>query len=79
MPTTLALPKTLFLQIEERARTNGTSVDAEAAELLARALADDAREAELLAEIRNERQEMADRGVFITDDFINEAKNWGRS
>ena len=76
--STLTVPENLFHQIEERARTQGTTVDDQAAELLAKALAEDPREAELLAEIRKEREEMASRGVFLTNESIAEAKSWGR-
>lgn len=76
--STLTIPQNLFHQIEDRARTQGTTVDDQAAELLAKALAEDPREAELLAEIRREREEMASRGVFLTNASIAEAKRWGR-
>ena len=76
--STLTVPENLLHMIEARARNQGTTVDVQVAELLAKALAEDAREAELLAEIRKEREEMANRGVFLTDDFINEAKRSGQ-
>jgi cytochrome c-type biogenesis protein CcmH/NrfG len=68
----------MFQEIEARARAQNTTVTAQAVELLAKALAVDPREAELLAEIRREREEMAKAGVYITDESIAEAKNWGR-
>lgn len=41
-------------------------------------LEDEKREAELLEEIRKDREEMARQGVYLTDEFIQEAKRWGR-
>jgi hypothetical protein len=76
--STLTVPDALFHQIEERARASGKTVEVEAVELLAKALNEDLAEAELMAEIRKERDEMAARGVFLTNESIAEAKNWGR-
>ena len=78
MTTTVTLSDAFFHEIGELARARGTTVEAQIAELLAKALAHDAREAELLAEIRKERDEMAQKGLFLTDDFIAQAKSWGR-
>ncbi|HZL38618.1 MAG TPA: hypothetical protein VFC78_25140 [Tepidisphaeraceae bacterium] len=75
---TLKVSGSLFHQIEERARERGISVDNEAAELLAKALAFEAEDAELLAEIRKDREQMAQNGVFLTDEFLDRAKRWGR-
>jgi hypothetical protein len=75
---TLTVPEEIFQQIESRARAQGTTVDVQAADLLSKALAEDFREAELLAEIRLDREEMAKGSVFLTDESIAEAKNWGR-
>jgi len=76
--STLTVPDDLFKELEERARARGISVDGEAAELLARALDRDKRESQLMSEIRKEREELARRGVFLTDEIIQQAKNWGR-
>jgi hypothetical protein len=68
----------LFHQLEERARARGITLEAEVAELLNLALAKDVGEAELLAEIRKERESLAQSGVFLTDDLLTRAKSWGR-
>jgi len=78
MASMVNLPDPLFQQIEERARARGVTPEAEVAELLHHALAKDAGEAELLAEIRKERKTLAAKGVFLTDDQIARAKSWGR-
>jgi len=74
----LAIPKSIVHRLEERARIHGKPVATEAAELLSRALDEDEREANLLEEIRKDREEAAKQGVYITDELIREAKNWGR-
>ncbi|HEX4794567.1 MAG TPA: hypothetical protein VH370_12280 [Humisphaera sp.] len=76
--STLTVPEGLFKELEERARAHGITVDGEAAELLAKALDRDKRESQLMSEIRKEREELARRGVFLTDDVIQQARNWGR-
>ena len=78
MAVTLTVPDALLQQIQERARARGTTIDAQAAELLADALSREKAEEQLLAEIRKERDEMARRGVFLSNEAIQEAKNWGR-
>ena len=73
------LPDELVEQIEKLARLRGISISEQAAEFLAKGVAaDDVAEQLLLAEIRLEREELARRGVRITDDEITQAKNWGR-
>jgi plasmid stability protein len=73
------LPDDVYTRIEQRARLRGKTVAEQAAEFLAQALAaDDKGEAVLLDEIRQDRQRMAERGVFITDDDIREARRSGR-
>jgi hypothetical protein len=78
MSATITVSDALFEQVEARARARGTSVDVELTELLTKALADETRDSELLTEIRTEREQMARRGVFLTDDLIVQAKSWGR-
>jgi hypothetical protein len=36
------------------------------------------REAELLEEIGKDREAAAKKGVYLTDDVIRQAKEWGR-
>ena len=73
------LPEPLYQQIERLARLRGRPVGDVAAEFLARGIAaTEAAEETLLAEIRAEREEMARRGVFLTDEDIRRAKGWGR-
>ena len=76
MRMTLTLPDGVAQQLEERARVFGTTVELQAAELLSKALVDD--EAQLLHEIRAERESLARRGAKLTDDLIRDAKAWGR-
>jgi len=74
------VPDTVYLHIEKLARIRGVSVSKAATDLLAEAIAGEFGEAEkrLLAEIRADREAMAKRGVWITDDDIRTAKNEGR-
>lgn len=73
------LPDELYEQIEKLARVKGWSVSELATDMLARGLATDSEaEATLMAEIRAERESMAQRGVKITDEDIRAAKDWGR-
>jgi predicted transcriptional regulator len=75
---TLSLPDDLLKQIEERARERGRPVDMEAVQILRQFFEDDAREAQMMEEIRKDREEAARQGLFIDDEFINQAKRWGR-
>lgn len=75
---TLHIPEKLFHELEARAKAIGATVDHTAAELLAKALADEAAEAQLMAQINKERGAMAADGVFLTEELANEAKRWGR-
>lgn len=75
----LNLPDELYERIEKLARIRGKPVGDVAAEFLVKGLAaDEAAEEILMAEIRADREEMARRGVFLTEESIREAKNWGR-
>jgi len=75
---TLHIPEKLFHELEARAKASGTTVDHAATDLLTKALADEAAESQLLAQIKNERESMAGDGVFLTEESANEAKRWGR-
>lgn len=73
------LPDEVYQHMEKLARVRGKTVGEVAADYIAKGFAaEEAAEAQLMAEIRAEREEMAKRGVFITEDDIREAKNWGR-
>ena len=70
------IPETLFQQIVESARRKGVSPAQQAAEMLARGIADDAAEATLMAEARRDRESL---GAFATEPEINAAKRQGAS
>jgi hypothetical protein len=75
----IELPDALLHSIERRAAEENTSVE----ELVVRELenADLERqrsEDSLLSEIRESRKEMSSNGLFLTDDMLKIAKNWGR-
>lgn len=73
------IPDKLYEQLEKLARVKGCSVSEMAADMLAKGLAvDPDAESALMAEIRAERDAMAKRGVWITDEDIRVAKIWGR-
>jgi plasmid stability protein len=74
----LHVPFELFRELSDRAKMKGTSVDAHAAELLLKAMGEEAEEAQLLAAIRKEREELVGAGLFLTDESLAEAKRWGR-
>ena len=46
--------------------------------MLARNVADEQHEAALLEEIRKDREEMAKKGVYLTEEDIQSAIDWGR-
>jgi hypothetical protein len=74
----LSIPDDLYSQLEQRARESGKTPTDHARQLLERALADEIADAQLLAEIRRDRDAMAAKGIHLTDDMLREAKNWGR-
>ena len=74
----VALPDDVYELIERRASVAGRSPAEEAADMLARAAAADAREAELLSEIRRGHEEMAKKGIYATPEDILSAVEWGR-
>jgi plasmid stability protein len=69
------LPDDVYARIERRAQQVGRSPAEVAADILAREVAGDERDAALMAEIREEREAMAARGVFLTEEFLTEAIN----
>lgn len=74
----LTVPDEVYDLIERRARATGRSAAEEAADMLARGAAAEQAEAELLDDIRRGHEEMARKGVFVTDEDILAAIEWGR-
>jgi hypothetical protein len=72
------LPDEVYDVIENRARQTGRSPAEQAAEMLARSAAEELREATLMEEIRKDREEMARKGVYLTEEDIQSAIDWGR-
>lgn len=72
------VPDDVYDAIERRARAAGRTPEKEAAEMLARNVADEQHEAALLEEIRKDREEMAKKGVYLTEEDIQSAIDWGR-
>jgi hypothetical protein len=74
----LDLPDAVYEAIERRARAAGHAPAAEAVKLLSLGVEAELKEQVLLEEIRKDRDEMARRGIFLTDEDIQSAINWGR-
>jgi plasmid stability protein len=77
------MPEELMEEIRRRARSHGVSVEEQVVRDLSAIPNEppartDEEEEKMLEEIRREREELASRGVFITKEMIDEAKNWGR-
>ena len=73
------LPDELLAAIERRAKEQGITVEEQVVRDLALAEGvSSGDEQALLVEIRRERQSMAEKGVFLTEEFLREAKAWGR-
>ncbi|HLL88067.1 MAG TPA: hypothetical protein VK324_02075 [Tepidisphaeraceae bacterium] len=72
------VPEELYARIDKLARAAGRSAAELAAEILARSVDREEQEAQLLATIRSERDQMAARGVFTTDADIRRGREWGR-
>lgn len=75
----LELPDELFDDLNRRAKLHGLSVEQQLVRDLAVAQERDPETEEaLLRDIREERGMLAAKGVFLTDDFLDKAKRWGR-
>jgi len=75
----LHLPDELLAAIRRRATENGISVEEQVLRDLAIAEGvSEAAQAPSIDEIRRGREQMAARGVHLTDEFLREAKQWGR-
>lgn len=74
------LPDTIYTQIGNLAKRNRRSLNNEAIVTLERGLKniEPAEEETLLATIRKRRDEMAAKGIWLTDESLYEAKNEGR-
>ena len=72
------LPDEVYAQIEDAAKRRGLSVVDEAIQILKQGLAVGDKEALLLAEARENREELARRGFFATPEDLNAAINRGR-
>lgn len=64
--------------IERRARAAGRSPAEEAADMLARSAVAEQKESDLLEDIRRGHEEMARKGIFVTEADILSAIEWGR-
>lgn len=79
------LPDELLRSLERRAAAHGLSVEQQMLMDL-REISDECEtintellsEEEMLTTVRRERQELAARGVWMTEDDVNTAKRWGR-
>ncbi len=75
------IPDDVYAETERLARVRGVSVSEVATAVISNALVGEtasAVEARLMAEVRAERDAMKAKGVFLTDEFLDEAKKWGR-
>lgn len=72
------LPDEVYEAIAHRARAAGRTPAAEGAEILERGVEAELKEQVLLEEIRKDRDEMARRGVFLTEEDIQSAIDRGR-
>jgi plasmid stability protein len=73
------LPDEVYEQLEKLARVRGSSVADVAADLLTKAFkGEDEAEARLMADLRADRTEMARRGVWVTQEQVEDAINRGR-
>ncbi len=74
----IALSDELYDFIERRAGAAGRSPAEEVAEVIARNAAAAAKEASLLEELRKDHEEQARAGIFLSDEDILSAVEWGR-
>ena len=74
----LMISDEVYNLIERRAKATGRSTAEEAADMLARSAAEEQKESELLEDIRRGHEEMARKGIFVTEADILSAIEWGR-
>jgi hypothetical protein len=74
------LPDDLMHSIERRAASSNIPIEEQVVRDLLLADREQVKPDEnaVLAEIRRDREAMAAKGVFLTDDFLKKAKSWGR-
>jgi hypothetical protein len=74
------LPDDLLAAIKRRAEERGISIEEQLIRELSQGQNAPSAENEqaLLTQIRAERNAMAAEGIQLTDELLNEAKNWGR-
>src|SRR5215203_2216957 len=73
------LPDDLYAALSRRAKRNRRSINGEAIVQLEQGLQRDELDAEALIErIRKNREKMKGEGVWLTDEFLEYAKNEGR-
>ncbi len=78
------IPDELYERIKKSAASHRRSINGEVVSFLERMfprledIGEYISEEELLKRIREHREEMARKGVFVTEEFLNKAKNWGR-
>ena len=73
------LPDEIYAALGRTAKRNRRSINSEAIVQLERSVnIPDTGRAELLAEIREFRERLSRKGVYLTDEFLEFAKNEGR-
>lgn len=72
------VPDEVYERIQEAAKVRGRSVEQEAVEILNKWLEMERAEARILDEARENREELARKGVFLTDADLKAAIEWGR-
>jgi antitoxin FitA len=73
------LPDEIYAALSRRAKRNRRSINSEAIIQLEQGLHRDELDAEaLIARIRKNREKLKDKGVWLTDKFLEYAKNEGR-
>ena len=74
------LPDEIYAALSRTAKRNRRSINNEAMVHLEKALADEDRDIDrTLERIRRNRAKLSEKGVWLTDEFLEFAKNEGRS
>lgn len=73
------LPDEIYAVLSRTAKRNRRSINNEAVVHLEKALADEDRDLEITIDrIRKNREKMREKGVWLTDEILERAKNEGR-